>query len=111
MTLAPLAAAYHLPQDQPSVRGEGELVLPSILRAIGEANLEALLGFSGIFFQRGRLIVLSDFDRVNRVEDFGGFDFDLGFSTRPQFEKGWSSICRGAAGGAARSAAGCRGGR
>ena len=88
VTLAPLAAAYHLPQVNLLVRGEGELVLPPILRAIGDGNLEALLGFSGLFFQRGRLIVLSDFDRVNRVEDFGRFDFDLGFMTRPQFEKG-----------------------
>jgi hypothetical protein len=78
-TLAPLAAIYHLPQINLFVRGEAELALPDILKALNLGNIEALFSQAGVFWQQLGLIVLSDFDRINRPETFKHFQMDLSF--------------------------------
>jgi hypothetical protein len=79
LTLAPMAALYHLPQINLAVRGEGELVLPAVLKALNQGDLEALFSLSGVFWQQPGLIVMSDFDRVNRPETFKNLLMDLSF--------------------------------
>lgn len=79
LTLAPLAALYHLPQIELAVRGEAELVLPGVLKALNQGDLEALLSLPGVFWQQPGLVVLSAFDRVNRPETFRRLAVDLSF--------------------------------
>jgi hypothetical protein len=79
VTLNPLESAYHLPEINLMVRGEAEFVFPGMLRAIGRNDLAALLKFRGFLFRRGGLMIMSDFDRVNRPWHFNGFHFNLDF--------------------------------
>ncbi len=79
LTLAPLAALYHLPQIELAVRGEAELVLPGVLKALNQGDLEALFSHPGVFWQQPGLVVLSAFDRVNRPETFRRLAVDLSF--------------------------------
>jgi hypothetical protein len=78
-TLAPLAALYHLPQINLFVRGDAELALPGILNALNQGDLEALFRQSGVFWQQPGLIIMSDFDQVNRPENFSRFRVNLDF--------------------------------
>lgn len=79
LTLAPLAALYQLPQINLAVRGEAELALPEVLHALNQGDMEALFRRPGVFWQQPGLIVLADFDRVNRPESFKHFQIDLSF--------------------------------
>jgi len=79
LTLAPLAALYHLPQINLAVRGEAELALPEILKALNQGDIEALFRQSGVFWRQPGLLVLSSFDRINRPETFKHLQMDLGF--------------------------------
>ena len=88
LTLAPLAALYHLPQVNLAVRGEAELVLPEILRALNQGDLEALYLLTGVFWQRPGLIVFSSFEQVNRPETFKSLPMDLGFLRPAHLERG-----------------------
>ena len=83
LTLAPLAALYHLPQLELAVRGEAELVLPGVLKALNQGDLDALFSHPGVFWQQPGLVVLSNFDRVNRPETFKHLAVDLSF-LRPE---------------------------
>jgi|GEM_PF-746150 len=78
-TLAPLAAIFHLSQVNLFVRGEAELALPEILNALNQGDVEALFKQKGLFWQQSGLIVMSDFDRVNRPETFSRFQFNFDF--------------------------------
>jgi hypothetical protein len=82
-TLAPLAALYHLPQVNLFVRGEAEMELPGILDALNRGDAEALFKRKGFFWQQPGLIVMSDFDRLNRPEAFGNFQVNFAF-LRPE---------------------------
>jgi hypothetical protein len=88
LTLAPLAALYHLPQIELAVRGEAELVLPGVLKALNQGDVEALFSQPGIFWQRPGLVVLSAFDRVNRPETFKRLAVDLSFLQPGQMTHG-----------------------
>ena len=78
-TLAPMAAVYHLPQVNLFVRGEAEIGLPLILDALNRGDADALFKAKGLFWQRPGLIVISDFDKVNRPETFRRFAVDFAF--------------------------------
>jgi hypothetical protein len=78
-TLAPLAAAFHLPQVNLLVRGEAEMVLPAILEALNQGNSEAFFSQEGVFWQLPGVIAISGFDQVNRPQAFDGFKIDLSF--------------------------------
>jgi hypothetical protein len=97
-TLAPLAAAYHLPQINLFVRGEAEMELPGILAALNRGDAQALMQAPGLFWQQPGLIIMSDFDSVNRPETFSRFHVDLRF-LRPEdmrhgLEMNFSRGCR-----------------
>ena len=79
LTLAPLAALYHLPQIDLAVRGEAEMVLPEVLNALNQGDIEALFRQSGVFWQQPGLIVIANFDRINRPETFKHLQMDLSF--------------------------------
>jgi hypothetical protein len=85
-TLAPLAAIYHLPHVNLFVRGEAELALPDILKALNQGDVEALFKQVGLFWQRPGLIAMSDFGRVNRPETFNRFQVNFNF-LRPEHLK------------------------
>ena len=88
-TLAPLAALYHLPQINLFVRGEAELELPGILDALNRGDAEALFKQGGLFWQQPGLIVMSDFDRINRPETFGQLKIDLDFLKPEHLQQGF----------------------
>ncbi len=88
LTLLPLAALYHLPQINLAVRGEAELALPEILKALNLGDLEALFRQSGVFWRQPGLIVFSSFERVNRPETFKHLQTDLNFLKPAHLEQG-----------------------
>ncbi|MBN2346212.1 MAG: hypothetical protein JXO51_07450 [Candidatus Aminicenantes bacterium] len=87
-TLAPLAAAYHLPQANLFVRGEAELVLPGILEALNSGDAEAFFRNKGIFWQQPGLIAMAGFDKVNRPDNLGDIPIDLDFLKPAHIEHG-----------------------
>ena len=87
-TLAPLAAIFHLSQVNLFVRGEAELALPEILNALNQGDVEALFKQKGLFWQQSGLIVMSDFDRVNRPETFNRFQVNFDFLQAQHLEQG-----------------------
>lgn len=87
-TLAPLATIFHLPQVNLFVRGEAELVLPRLLRALNRHDLAGLLRLTGFWLEWRNWIVASRFDVVERQERFRGFRFRLDFMQSSQFNKG-----------------------
>ncbi len=78
-TLAPLAAAYHLPQVNLFVRGEAEMVLPGIIQALEKGDTGNFFSHKGVYWQQPGMIALSAFDRVNRPEDLSAFRVDFDF--------------------------------
>ncbi len=88
-TLAPLAAIYHLPQVNLWVRGEAELALPGILKALNEGDAGAFFGHEGVFWQQPGVIAMAGFDRVNRPVDFSALAFDLDFLKPRTSPTGW----------------------
>ncbi|MCK5059027.1 MAG: hypothetical protein KAT34_20435 [Candidatus Aminicenantes bacterium] len=88
VTLNPLQAAYHLPGVNLLVRGEAEMMLPGLLKALNEHNLSELLKYKGFIFQKPGLIVISGLDEINRPTDFNGFHFDLGFLEKGHLKNG-----------------------
>jgi hypothetical protein len=87
-TLAPLAAIYHLPQVNLWVRGEAELALPRILKALNEGDAGAFFSQEGVFWQQPGVIAIAGFDRVNRPRDFSALAFDLDFLKPRHFAHG-----------------------
>ncbi len=88
LTLAPLAALVHLPQIDLAVRGEAELALPEIINALNQGDIEALFRQSGLFWRQPGLIVIANFDRINRPETFKHVRMDLGFLKPAQLARG-----------------------
>ncbi|MFH2108793.1 MAG: hypothetical protein ABII93_09010 [Chrysiogenia bacterium] len=88
LTLMPLVALYHLPQISLAVRGEAEIALPEILKALNLGDLEALFRQSGVFWHQPGLIVLSSFERVNRPETFKHLQTDFNFLKPAHLEQG-----------------------
>jgi hypothetical protein len=87
-TLAPLAAIKHLPQIDLFVRGEAEQVLPVILDAMNRGDAETLFKQKGLFWQQPGLIVMSEFERVNRPEKFRRFQVNFDFLRPEHLEHG-----------------------
>ncbi len=83
ITLAPMAAVTHLPQVNLFIRGEAEQELPLILDALNRGDADALLRHKGLFWQQPGLIIMADFDRVNRPETFSRFKVNFDF-LRPE---------------------------
>jgi len=88
VTLEPLQAAYHLPEVNVFVRGEGELVFPGLIRAIDSNRVENLLDFGGILFQVPGILILSGFNQINRPAEFSRFGFQLDFLEKKHLEHG-----------------------
>lgn len=88
VTLNPWQAAFHLPEINLLVRGEAELILAGILKALEENNLEQLLSYRGFLFQVPGLLIVSDFQEINRPRDFSGFHFNLSFLKREHLANG-----------------------
>ena len=87
-TLIPLAALYHLPQINLAVRGEAELALPEILKALNLGDLEALFRQSGVFWRQPGLLVFSSFERINRPESFKHLQMEFNFLKPAHLEQG-----------------------
>jgi hypothetical protein len=88
ITLNPLASAFHLPELNLLIRGEAEIILPKILEAIQTGNPEDVFQFKGVLYQEPGIIILSDFNQINRVLDFGDFEFNLSFLKPKHLEHG-----------------------
>ena len=88
ITLTPLESAFHLPEINLLVRGEAELVLPGMIKAINKNNLPELLKFKGFLFQIPGTIIISDFNEINRPHRFDGFRFNLDFLEKQHCEAG-----------------------
>ncbi|MCP5102415.1 MAG: hypothetical protein GY950_03500 [bacterium] len=88
ITLNPLQSARHLPQLNLLVRGEAEFVLPRLLKAINENNLDAMLEIKGFLFHVPGTLIISDFDYINRPGDFSGFRFYLDFLEKEKLGNG-----------------------
>lgn len=87
-TLAPLSAIYHLPQVNLFVRGEAELALPGILRALNSGDAEAFFANTGVFWQQPGMIAMAGFDQVIRPVDLGAVPIDFDFMEPDQAEHG-----------------------
>jgi hypothetical protein len=87
-TLAPIAAAFHLPQINLILRGEAELALPLILQALNRGDAGAFFRQKGAFWQQPGVMALAGFDRVNRPEEFNALTFDLDFLRPEHFAMG-----------------------
>jgi len=97
-TLAPLAAAFHLPQVNLLVRGEAEMSLPGILDALKQGDAEAFFAHKGVLWQQPGLIAISGLDLVIRPKIFDNFGIDLSFlkpgQTSHGLEMNFSRGCR-----------------
>jgi hypothetical protein len=87
-TLSPLSAIYHLPKVNLFVRGEAEMALPGILRALNRRDAAAFFENEGIFWQQPGVIAMAGFDRVNRPEDLSALAVNLDFLRPAELEKG-----------------------
>jgi len=87
-TLAPLSAVYHLPQVNLFVRGEAELSLPGILRALNQGDAAAFFDSEGVFWQQPGVIAMAGLDQVVRPADLGAVPVDLDFMEPDQVEHG-----------------------
>jgi hypothetical protein len=88
VTLTPLQTACHLPGIHLLVRGEAEFVLPGLLDAVNANDLEAMLQFDGFLFHLPGIIIISNFDKINRPGDFKDFRFNLDFLEKKHMEQG-----------------------
>jgi hypothetical protein len=97
-TLAPLASIFHLPQVNLFVRGEAEMALPGILKALNRGDGRAFFSHEGVFWRQPGLIAMAGFDRINRPQNFSGFVTDLSFlrpaQVRHGLEMNFSRGCR-----------------
>jgi len=87
-TLAPDAAAFHLPQADLIVRGEAELALPGILQALNMGDEKAFFAHEGVLWRRPGMIAMAGFDRVNRPERLGTVPVSLDFLGKGHLEHG-----------------------
>lgn len=98
VTLHPMASVYHFPEVNLFVRGEGEVAFPEVLTALKEGCMETLLKLDGICFQEPGLVILSNWDRVNRPDQlsisFGQLDFLSPGQLRDGLEANFSRGCR-----------------
>ncbi len=88
VTLAPLAAAWHLPGVNLFVNGEAERVFPRLLAALFANDRRALRKLGGFLFQRPGLIWAGAYGSRNRMDDFRGFAFQTDFLLRDQLGDG-----------------------
>jgi hypothetical protein len=99
ITHNPLQSAYHLPEINLLVRGEADIVFSDLLQAINTGNLDLMFRHSGFLFHWNGLMIISDFDRINRPADFTAFHFNLDFLRDDQLSNGLelntSRGCRG----------------
>lgn len=87
-TLAPDASAFHLQQADLIVRGEAELALPDILRALNQGDKKAFFAHKGVLWRRPGMIAMSRFDQVDRPEDLGAIPINLDFLEKAHLEHG-----------------------
>ncbi len=87
-TLAPAAAAFHLPQADLVVRGEAELALPRVLRALNQGDEGAFFAHQGVLWRRPGLLAMAGFDRVDRPEELKAVPIALDFLEKAHLEHG-----------------------
>lgn len=87
-TLAPDAAAFHLPQADLIVRGEAELALPAILRALNIGDEKAFFAHAGVLWRRPGMITMAGFDLVDRPERLETAPVSLDFLQKGHLEHG-----------------------
>ncbi|MCK4835915.1 MAG: hypothetical protein KAT17_04725 [Candidatus Aminicenantes bacterium] len=88
VTLNPLESAFHLPQFNLWVRGESEFIFPRLLEAINQNDIETLLNCQGFMFQANGLVIISDFQHINRPKDLTDFHFNLDFLNKKHLRSG-----------------------
>ena len=88
VTLAPMAAAYHLDAVDLFLRGEVESIFPEVLRILSGEDPNALFNYPGLFYSREGLLLMSDFDLAPQQPDLHDFRFQLGFATTEQVGSG-----------------------
>ena len=88
VTLNPLAAVTHLPMGRIWVRGEGEYVFPSILKALKAPEPSSVSSFSGLLVIDGNGLIASSFEQVNRPDPLTVDDFDFSFVRPSQWQQG-----------------------
>ncbi len=87
-TLAPNAAAFHLPQADLIIRGEAELALPGILQALNMGDEKVFFAHEGVLWRRPGVLAMAGFDRVNRPERLGTVPISLDFLEKGHLEHG-----------------------
>jgi hypothetical protein len=88
ITLNPMESAFHLPELNLLVRGEAELILPGLIRAIQCQDFRELFCYRGFLFHVPGTIIISDLSTINRVEDFSDFHFNLDFLQKQHMTEG-----------------------
>lgn len=88
VTLNPLQALFFLPEINLFVRGESEFILSEIITSINDNNFKKLLENGGFVFQKPGLLIISDFDKINRPVDLSGINFNLSFIKKDQMRNG-----------------------
>jgi hypothetical protein len=96
VTLNPLETAWHLPGINLLVRGEAEMVLPGILKAIRDNNGKQLLSYKGFLLHWQNMVIVSDLGIINRPDGFEDFRFNLDFLEKKHLVHGLElNISRG----------------
>ncbi|MGD2085426.1 MAG: hypothetical protein PVH61_04500 [Candidatus Aminicenantes bacterium] len=96
ITLTPYQSTFHLPEINLLVRGEAEFMLPELIKTINDNDIHQLLKFKGFLFQVPGLIIISDFNEINKPDCFQGFQFNLDFLEKNHLEAGLEiNISRG----------------
>jgi radical SAM superfamily enzyme YgiQ (UPF0313 family) len=99
-TVTPEHCFAHLPEADIIVRGDGERVLPEIVRVVAGRSdgldVEPLGRLEGVLARSGDLSISSRIDRTNRVMDLDASVLDFSFLERENVENGLSlSTSRG----------------
>ena len=88
ITLNPLSAMFHLPEINLFIRGEGEFIFPKILNSIKNGNLKNLFKLSGFFYQNQGLILFSEYNEINTIDNLGKLNFHFSFSGKKELSNG-----------------------
>lgn len=100
VTLSPAAALYHFPQISLMIRGEGDVVLPSLLDALNRGDPDRLFLERGVALEKNGLMVFSAFDQVNHplpetwIPDHPNLDFIPREFLEKDLELNFSRGCR-----------------
>ncbi len=94
-TLSPLAIIAHFPEINFFIRGEADNIISKILKfisAIGKNNIITIFDevkkYKGFFYHDDNYFIISNLDKVNRLDNIDDLEIDFGLIPDKILEKG-----------------------